>query len=61
MSIFVERGELSEVEAAPIGVDIMKYYNANQAAIRADHDPARPGAGSTTCSRCSPGCWPRWV
>jgi penicillin-binding protein 2 len=35
MSIFVERGELSEVQAAPIGVDIMKYYNANRASIRA--------------------------
>jgi len=35
MSIFVERGELSEVEAAPIGVDIMKFYRANQAAVRA--------------------------
>jgi penicillin-binding protein 2 len=34
LSIFVERGELSEVQAAPIGVDVMKYYNANQAAIR---------------------------
>jgi len=31
MSIFVERGELSEVEAAPIGVQIMKYFNANRA------------------------------
>lgn len=35
MSIFVERGELSEVEAAPIGVDIMKFYRANQGAVRA--------------------------
>ena len=34
MSIFVERGELSEVEAAPIGVDIMKFYRANHTAIR---------------------------
>lgn len=34
MSIFVERGELSEVEAAPIGVDVMKFYRANVAAIR---------------------------
>ena len=34
MSIFVERGELSEVEAAPIAVDIMKFYRANQAAVR---------------------------
>jgi penicillin-binding protein 2 len=35
MSIFVERGELSEVEAAPIGVQIMKYFNANRPAIEA--------------------------
>ena len=35
MSIFVERGELSEVEAAPIAVDIMKFYRANRAAVRA--------------------------
>ncbi|MGH7765493.1 MAG: penicillin-binding protein 2, partial [Candidatus Dormibacteraceae bacterium] len=35
MSIFVERGELSEVEAAPIAVDIMKFYRANQGSIRA--------------------------
>ncbi len=35
MSIFVERGELSEVEAAPISVDIMKFYRANQGAVRA--------------------------
>jgi penicillin-binding protein 2 len=34
MSIFVERGELSEREAAPIGVDIMKFYRANRSAIR---------------------------
>ena len=34
LSIFVERGELSEVEAAPIGVDVMKFYRANVAAIR---------------------------
>lgn len=34
MSIFVEKGELSEVEAAPIGVDIMKFYRANRKAIR---------------------------
>ncbi len=33
MSIFVERGELSEVEAAPIAVQIMRYFNANQAGI----------------------------
>jgi penicillin-binding protein 2 len=35
LSVFVERGELSEVEAAPIGVDIMKFYRANLATIRA--------------------------
>ncbi|HET9782803.1 MAG TPA: penicillin-binding protein 2 [Candidatus Dormibacteraeota bacterium] len=35
LSIFVERGELSEVEAAPIGVDIMKFYRANVGTIRA--------------------------
>ncbi|HEV2414697.1 MAG TPA: penicillin-binding protein 2 [Candidatus Dormibacteraeota bacterium] len=35
LSIFVERGELSEVEAAPIGVDITKFYRANAASIRA--------------------------
>jgi penicillin-binding protein 2 len=35
LSIFVERGELSEVEAAPIGVDVMKFYRANISAIRA--------------------------
>jgi penicillin-binding protein 2 len=34
MSIFVERGELSEVEAAPVAVQIMKYFNANRAAIQ---------------------------
>jgi penicillin-binding protein 2 len=34
LSVFVERGELSEVEAAPIGVDIMKFYRANVGAIR---------------------------
>jgi penicillin-binding protein 2 len=34
MSIFVERGELSEVEAAPIGVQIMKYYRQHRASIR---------------------------
>jgi len=33
MSIFVERGELSEVEAAPIGVDIMRFFNGNRGAI----------------------------
>jgi penicillin-binding protein 2 len=35
MSVFVERGELSEVEAAPIAVDIMKFYRANHASVRA--------------------------
>jgi penicillin-binding protein 2 len=35
LSIFVERGELSEVEAAPIGVDVVKFYRANVSAIRA--------------------------
>jgi cell division protein FtsI/penicillin-binding protein 2 len=35
MSIFIERGELSEVEAAPIAVQIMKYFNANQTRIEA--------------------------
>ncbi len=35
MSIFVERGELSEVEAAPIGVDIMRFFNGNRGAIHA--------------------------
>ena len=33
MSIFVEGGELSEVEAAPIGVDIMRYYRGHRSAI----------------------------
>jgi penicillin-binding protein 2 len=35
MSIFVERGELSEVEAAPIGVAIMRFFNPHRAAIQA--------------------------
>ena len=35
MSIFVERGELSEVEAAPIAVQVMRYFNANRQAIQA--------------------------
>jgi penicillin-binding protein 2 len=35
LSIFVERGELSEVEAAPIGVQVMKFYRDHVAAIRA--------------------------
>jgi penicillin-binding protein 2 len=34
MSIFVEQGGTAEVQAAPIGVDIMQYYNSNQHAIR---------------------------
>jgi penicillin-binding protein 2 len=34
MSIFVERGGLSEVEAAPIGVQIMKFFNDNRVAIQ---------------------------
>jgi penicillin-binding protein 2 len=34
LSVFVERGELSEVEAAPIGVDIMKFYRNNVGTIR---------------------------
>jgi penicillin-binding protein 2 len=34
MSIFVEGGELSEVEAAPIGVQIMKFFNGNRASIQ---------------------------
>src|SRR5205823_4665727 len=33
MSIFVERGELSEVEAAPIGVDIMRYFRGHRSSI----------------------------
>jgi penicillin-binding protein 2 len=39
MSIFVEGGELSEVEAAPIGVDIMRFYIDNRAAIRVTTPP----------------------
>jgi penicillin-binding protein 2 len=35
MSIFVERGELAEVEAAPIGVDVLKFYRANTSVIHA--------------------------
>ena len=34
MSVFVERGELSEVEAAPIAVQIMKFFNQNRPAIQ---------------------------
>jgi penicillin-binding protein 2 len=39
MSIFVERGELSEVEAAPIGVQIMRYFRPHQSAIYAETPP----------------------
>jgi hypothetical protein len=35
MSIFIDRGELSEVEAAPISVQIMKFYRSHVTAIRA--------------------------
>jgi penicillin-binding protein 2 len=35
LSIFVERGELSEVEAAPIGVQVMKFYREHLGLIRA--------------------------
>jgi penicillin-binding protein 2 len=35
LSIFVERGELSEVEAAPIGVQVMKFYREHLGVIRA--------------------------
>ena len=35
LTIFVEKGELSEVEAAPIGVQVMKFYRDNVIAIRA--------------------------
>jgi len=35
MSIFVERGGLAEVEAAPIGVDIMRYFNTHRSSIQA--------------------------
>ena len=34
LSVFVERGELSEVQAAPIGVDITKFYRDNLSSIR---------------------------
>jgi len=34
MSVFVERGELSEVEAAPIAVQMMKFYRDHVSAIR---------------------------
>jgi penicillin-binding protein 2 len=35
LSVFVERGELSEVEAAPIGVDIEQFYLNHTSTIRA--------------------------
>ncbi|HEX2645968.1 MAG TPA: penicillin-binding transpeptidase domain-containing protein, partial [Candidatus Dormibacteraeota bacterium] len=35
LCVFVERGELSEVEAAPIGVDIEQFYLNHVSAIRA--------------------------
>ncbi len=35
LSIFVEKGELSEVEAAPIGVQVMKFYREHVSTIRA--------------------------
>ena len=35
MSVFVERGELSEVEAAPIAVDVMHYFNAHRSGVQA--------------------------
>jgi hypothetical protein len=34
MSIFVEQGELSEVEAAPIAVQLMRFYRDHVTAIR---------------------------
>jgi penicillin-binding protein 2 len=34
MSVFVERGELSEVQAAPIAVALMRFYRDHVAAIR---------------------------
>ena len=34
MSVFVERGELSEVQAAPIAVNLMRFYRDHVAAIR---------------------------
>jgi penicillin-binding protein 2 len=36
MSIFVERGELSEVQAAPIAVQLMKFYRDHVGTIRAE-------------------------
>jgi penicillin-binding protein 2 len=34
MSVFVEKGELSEVQAAPIAVQLMRFYRDHVAAIR---------------------------
>ena len=34
MSVFVERGELAEVTAAPIAVQIMRFFNDNRSAIQ---------------------------
>jgi penicillin-binding protein 2 len=34
MSVFVERGELSEVQAAPIAVQLMRFYRDHVATIR---------------------------
>jgi penicillin-binding protein 2 len=34
MSVFIERGELSEVQAAPIAVQLMRFYRDHVAAIR---------------------------
>ena len=34
LSVFVERGELSEVQAAPIGIDITKFYREHASSIR---------------------------
>src|SRR5258708_7239467 len=48
LSIFVERGELSEVEAAPIGVPVMKFYPDHVGAPWAFgvvQAPVRRGAG----------------
>ena len=36
MSVFVERGELSEVQAAPIAVQLMKFYRDHVGTIRAE-------------------------
>ena len=39
MSVFVERGELSEVQAAPIAVQLMRFYRDHVATIRAGLAP----------------------